>query len=96
MTVHGIDTDGGLRRVIVRVGYAQLADHFTAGREGCYRRCVEGLPEGSRIVGVQDDPARRVVTLVVEHPAFSTQPEGLTPPSFHPYFVTRTDMPHEG
>ena len=41
-----------------------------------YTRCVEGVPEGTRVAWVYVDTVRQVFWLVLEHPSFVPVPPG--------------------
>lgn len=45
-----------------------------------YMRCVEGVPQGTRCIGIYSDQEHRVMWLMLEHPSFEAVPIGDVAP----------------
>jgi hypothetical protein len=62
-----------LRVVVIDVTYS--ISFFTAGKI-VHRKCIEGLPEGSKYIGAIADGMSLSVFCVFEHPSFAPVPSG--------------------
>lgn len=65
---------------VVRVDPGILVEMFTTGwtpvDENSVVRCCDGLPPGSRIIGVDFDVMKFEILLLVEHESFKDSPSG--------------------
>ena len=82
MKIEDIELDKGRRYRSVRISGDALISILTTG---LFMEIIEGLPQGSQLVGIYiQDYRPDVVDVLVEHPSFDLCPVGSIPPTFTP------------
>lgn len=71
--------------------YLLPAEWFGELRTGTTWEIFEGLPADATVLAVHDDPTRRSILVMAEHPSFSLVPLGEMAPIFSVKIVAKRD-----
>ena len=82
MKIEDIELGKSRRYKLVRISGDALISILTTG---LFMEIIDGLPQGSKLVGISNPDSRPdVVDVFVEHPSFEPCPLGSIPPTFTP------------
>lgn len=75
-----------MRIVQIPIAYDVLKEIFITGWNGNGVKCIQGLPEGARLIRSFPDIVAGTCVLIFEHESFNEVPLGEYPPTLHCLF----------